>query len=221
MAKAKLSLQQRRAETSSAPARSSHAMWLPVREWSAIRHGRFEAPQSWSATGQSPRFGNDRGHVRSAANSGNPGSLLKAYCWTWFKLRNRSARIMRYGLSDYEWSVIRPMLPNKPRGVPRVDDRRVLDEIFWILRSGAPGRDLPEVCGPHMTCYNRFVRWRRAGVWEATEKDYSTVVNEDAGKLRRLYDENPHYRDFVCPRSIDDRRISGHSQAEQGQRRAS
>jgi transposase len=73
---------------------------------------------------------------------------------------------MRYGLSDYEWSVIRPMLPNKPRGIPRVDDRRVLDGIFWVLRSGAPWRDLPEVCGPHTTCYNRFVRWRRAGVWD-------------------------------------------------------
>jgi transposase len=46
---------------------------------------------------------------------------------------------MRYELTDYEWGVIRPMLPNKPRGVPRVDDRRVLNGIFWILRSGAPG----------------------------------------------------------------------------------
>ena len=51
---------------------------------------------------------------------------------------------MRYELSDYEWSVIKPMLPNKPRGVPRVDDRRVLNGIFWILRSGAPWRDLPK-----------------------------------------------------------------------------
>ena len=41
---------------------------------------------------------------------------------------------MRYELSDYEWSVIRPMLPNKPRGDPRVDDRRILDGIFWVLR---------------------------------------------------------------------------------------
>ena len=73
---------------------------------------------------------------------------------------------MRYELSDYEWSLIRPMLPNKPRGVPRVDDRRVLNGIFWVLRSGAPWRDLPEGCGPHTTCYNRFVRWRRAGVWD-------------------------------------------------------
>ncbi len=46
---------------------------------------------------------------------------------------------MRYELSDKEWSIIRPMLPTKPRGVPRVDDRRVLNGIFWVLRSGAPG----------------------------------------------------------------------------------
>ena len=50
---------------------------------------------------------------------------------------------MRYELSDKEWSIIRPMLPTKPRGVPRVDDRRVLNGIFWVLRSGAPWRDLP------------------------------------------------------------------------------
>jgi transposase len=71
---------------------------------------------------------------------------------------------MRYELSDVEWDVIKPMLPNKPRGVPRVDDRRVLNGIFWVLRSGAPWRDLPETYGPHTTCYNRFVRWRRASV---------------------------------------------------------
>ena len=54
---------------------------------------------------------------------------------------------MRYELSDYEWIAIKPMLPNKPRGVRRVNDRRVLsvlNGIFWVLRSGAPWRDLPE-----------------------------------------------------------------------------
>jgi transposase len=75
-------------------------------------------------------------------------------------------RIMRYELTDYEWAAIRPMLPNKARGVPRVDDRRVLNGICWVLRSGAPWRDLPDCYGPRTTCYNRFVRWRRAGVWE-------------------------------------------------------
>ena len=45
---------------------------------------------------------------------------------------------MRYELSDYEWTTIKLMLRNKPRGVQRVNDRRVLNGIFWILRSGAP-----------------------------------------------------------------------------------
>ena len=75
-------------------------------------------------------------------------------------------RIMRYELTEYEWAAIRPFLPNKPRGVPRVNDRRVLNGIFWVLRSGAPWRDLPETFGPYTTCYNRFVRWERAGVWD-------------------------------------------------------
>jgi len=70
---------------------------------------------------------------------------------------------MRYELSDYEWDVINPMPPNKPRGIPRVDDRRVLNGIILVLRSGAPWRDLSESYGPRTTCYNRFVRWRRAG----------------------------------------------------------
>jgi transposase len=74
-------------------------------------------------------------------------------------------RIMRYELNDFEWTAIKPMLPNKPRGVRRVNDRRVLNGIFWVLRSGAPWRDLPKNYGPYTTCYNRFVRWRRAGVW--------------------------------------------------------
>lgn len=63
----------------------------------------------------------------------------------------------RYDLTDFEWRVIEPLLPHKPRGVPRVDDRRVLNGIFWVLRSGTPWRDLPERYGPRTTCYNRFV----------------------------------------------------------------
>ena len=46
---------------------------------------------------------------------------------------------MRCELADHEWTAIKPMLPNKPCGVPRVSDRRVLNGIFWVLRSGAPG----------------------------------------------------------------------------------
>lgn len=70
----------------------------------------------------------------------------------------------RYELSDFEWSVIEPLLSNKPRGVPRVDDRRVLNGIYWRSRTGSPRADIPERYGPATTRYNRFVRWRKLGV---------------------------------------------------------
>jgi transposase len=48
----------------------------------------------------------------------------------------------------------------------RVACRVWTSEFFWPLRSGAPLRDLSDSFGPYTTCYNRFVRWRRAGVWD-------------------------------------------------------
>ena len=67
---------------------------------------------------------------------------------------------MRYELADYEWSAIKPMLPNKTRGVRRVNDRRLLNGIFWVLHSGAPWRDLPENYGPYTLASIRI--WLRA-----------------------------------------------------------
>jgi transposase len=69
----------------------------------------------------------------------------------------------RYDLTDFEWCVIQPLLPNKPRGVPPVDDRRVLDGIFSVLRSEASWRDLPE---RYERALPSFVRWRKASVWD-------------------------------------------------------
>lgn len=71
----------------------------------------------------------------------------------------------RYDLNEVEWRLIEPLLPNKPRGVARVDDRRVLNGIFYVLRTGSPWRDLPARYGPPTTVYNRFNRWAKAGVW--------------------------------------------------------
>ena len=59
--------------------------------------------------------------------------------------------------------MIEPLLPNKPRGVARVDDRRVINGIFYVLRTGSPWRDLPERYGPYTTVYNRYNRWAKAG----------------------------------------------------------
>ena len=85
----------------------------------------------------------------------------------------------RYDLTDFEWRVIAPLLHNKPRGVPRVDDRRVLNGIFRVLRSGAPWRDLPERYGPRTSCYNRFVQWRKAGVWDRLMDAITTAYDGD------------------------------------------
>lgn len=56
--------------------------------------------------------------------------------------------IARYDLSETDWRLIAPLLPNKPGGVARVDDRRVINGIFYVLRTGSPWRDLPERYGP-------------------------------------------------------------------------
>jgi transposase len=89
----------------------------------------------------------------------------------------------RYDLSDAEWKIIEPLLPRKSRGVERVDDRRVLNGIFWRLRSGAPWADIPERYGPPTTCYNRFVRWRKAGIWDRLLQAVSEAYN---GKIQMI-----------------------------------
>jgi hypothetical protein len=61
-----------------------------------------------------------------------------------FQAPKPEPRIIRYELTSYEWATAKPILPNKPRGVPRVNDRRVLNGIFRVLQSGAPWRDLPD-----------------------------------------------------------------------------
>ena len=73
----------------------------------------------------------------------------------------------RFDLTDEEWTVIEPLLPKPGRGPRRQDDRRVLNGMFYILRTGAPWRDLPGRYGPYTTVYNRYVRWGRRGVWKA------------------------------------------------------
>ncbi|MGN7964129.1 transposase, partial [Brucella sp. 22210] len=50
----------------------------------------------------------------------------------------------RYELTEREWSIIAPLLPSKPRGVPRVDDRMVLNGILWRFRTGSSWSEIPE-----------------------------------------------------------------------------
>jgi len=89
----------------------------------------------------------------------------------------------RYDLTDFEWQAIEPHLPHKSRGIPRVDDRRVLNGIFWVLRSGSPWADVPERYGPPTTIYNRFNRWRKAGIWDRL---MDAIVAAHEGRVQML-----------------------------------
>ena len=66
----------------------------------------------------------------------------------------------RYYLTDFEWRVIEPLLPHKPRAVPRVDDRRTLNGIFWVLRSERRG----------MTFRNAMAAFQARDRFRMTEK---------------------------------------------------
>lgn len=89
----------------------------------------------------------------------------------------------RYELTESEWSVIQPSLPNKPRGVPRVGDRRVLNGILWRFRTGSPWAEIHERYGPPTTCYNRFVRWRKAGVWDRLAQGRPITLRLTGGQV--------------------------------------
>ncbi len=71
-----------------------------------------------------------------------------------------------YWLSDEQFERLRPLLPNKVRGVARVDDRRVISGIIHVVKSGGRWVDAPVCYGPRKTLYNRFVRWAAKGVWQ-------------------------------------------------------
>jgi transposase len=74
----------------------------------------------------------------------------------------------RHDLTDAQWRRLAPLLPpQRPRtGRPANDHRTVLNGILWILRTGAPWRDLPERYGSSNTGWSRFRRWRDAGIWD-------------------------------------------------------
>ncbi len=67
-------------------------------------------------------------------------------------------------LSEAQMRRIEPFFPLS-HGVPRVDDRRVISGIIFVLKNGLRWRDAPAAYGPHKTIYNRFIRWSRLGVF--------------------------------------------------------
>jgi len=72
-------------------------------------------------------------------------------------------------LTDDQWKIISAILPADPvredkRGRPWSDPRKVFNGILWVLRTGAPWKDLPPRYGPYQTAHRRFQNWVRSGV---------------------------------------------------------
>lgn len=89
----------------------------------------------------------------------------------------------RYELNDAEWDLIKDLFPkNRGRGRPWRDHRQVVNGMFWILRSGAPWRDLPERYGPWQTVNDRFYRWRDDGTLAKILERLQATLDEE-GKI--------------------------------------
>ena len=76
----------------------------------------------------------------------------------------------RYELSDQEWDLLKGLFPTQARGGRWIDHRIMLNGMLWILRSGAPWRDLPERYGNYKSVNHRFNRWRRDGTFDRVLK---------------------------------------------------
>ena len=111
-------------------------------------------------------------------------------------------------LSEAQTRRIEPFFPLQ-RGLARVDDRRVLSGIIYVIRNGLMWRDAPPAYGPHKTLYNRFVRWSRAGVFnrifaglaaEGGKRDQLMVdathlkAHRTAASLRKKGRSSPRFR---------------------------
>jgi transposase len=73
----------------------------------------------------------------------------------------------RHELTDEQWELLKNLFPPWPGwGRPHRDRRQVLNGILWIVRTGAPWRDLPERYGPWKSIYHCFNQWRKDGTWD-------------------------------------------------------
>ena len=88
----------------------------------------------------------------------------------------------RGDLANEQWERIELLLPkaNTKRGRPAQAHRQLLNGILWVLRTGAPWRDLPERYGKWTTIYSRFQRWRKSGAWDKMFAELQTALDVES-----------------------------------------
>lgn len=80
-------------------------------------------------------------------------------------------------LSEAQMRRIEPYFPLS-HGIPRVDDRRIVSGIIYVIRGGLMWRDAPKAYGPHKTMYNRFIRWSRLGIFNRIFAELAAQAGE-------------------------------------------
>jgi transposase len=82
-------------------------------------------------------------------------------------------------LTDEQWSNLAPLLPpRRPRGRPRADDRKTLNGILFVLRTGCRWEDVPREYGSPTTCWRRLKAWEEDGTWEKVWRGLLTLLDE-------------------------------------------
>ena len=107
-------------------------------------------------------------------------------------------------VTDELWEVVEPLIPKVKRrkrypGRKRIDDRKVLTGILFVLKTGIPWEDLPQEmgCGSGMTCWRRLAEWQRQGVWQRLHEALLAKLNA-AGEIdwQRAAIDSSHVRAF-------------------------
>lgn len=102
-----------------------------------------------------------------------------------YRAKQRATKRYSSDLTDQEWEVIRPLLPPRGQGrgrKPEVDEREILNGIFYQIRNGCSWADLPKDLPAHQTVYKYFRRWQRKGIWQNIHDQLRRKVREAAGR---------------------------------------
>lgn len=95
-----------------------------------------------------------------------------------------------YYLTEEQLAKMAPYFP-KSHGKPRVDDRKVLSGIIYVLKNGLMWKDAPKEYGPYKTLYNRYIRWSRMGVFSQI---FSGLASENIDDFKILMIDSTHLK---------------------------
>jgi transposase len=117
-------------------------------------------------------------------------------------------------LKDEQWERIAPLLPGKAGDPGRsgTDNRLFLEAVLWMVRTGAPWRDLPDLFGAWNSVFRRFRRWAQAGVFErlfqilSGDPDFEYALID--GTIIRVHQHGTGAKGGLCVRRLGARGVA-------------